>query len=190
MKMCETFEHAASCHGKADGMAAGSVRMRYASLLRKVWRVKNLPINTLYHLRTKGAMGTLKLAVTKMLKAFGIKPKVTPVPVPPDEEVLNLRSGECVEIKSEQEILATLDGNRRYKGLYFMGGMRNFCGQRVRVYKRAERILLESTEELRKMKHTVLLEGVVCDGEDWGGCDRSCFYYWREAWLRRAKQDQ
>jgi hypothetical protein len=170
-------------------MVAGSACMRSGSLLKKVWRVKNLPINTLYHLKTKGAVGTVKLTFTKALKAFGIKRKVTPTPVPPDEEVLNLKPGEWVEIKSEQEILATLDGNRRYKGLYFMGGMRNFCGQRVRVYKRAERILLESTEELRTMKNTVLLEGVMCDGRDWAGCDRSCFYYWREAWLRRVKED-
>jgi len=189
MRTCEMPEHEEPCHGRVDGMVAGSACMRSGSLLKKVWRVKNLPTNTLYHLRTKGAVGTLKLTFTKALSALGIKRKVTPTPVSPDEEVLNLKPGEWVKIKSEQEILATLDGNRRYKGLYFMGGMRNFCGQRVRVYKRAERILLESTEELRKMKNTVLLEGVMCDGQDWAGCDRSCFYYWREAWLRRVKED-
>ncbi len=190
MQTREMSEHEEPCHGHVGGLVAGSASMRSGTLLKKAWRVKNFPINTLYHLRTKGAVGTLKLTFTKMLNVFGIKRKVTPTPVALDEEVLNLRAGELVEIKSEREILAMLDANRRFKGLYFMGGMRKFCGQRVRVYKRAERILLESTEELRTMKNTVLLEGVMCDGEDWAGCDRSCFYYWREAWLRRVKEDQ
>jgi hypothetical protein len=36
------------------------------------------------------------------------------------------------------------------------------------------------------MKNTVLLDGAICDG--WGGkCDRSCFFFWREAWLRRVE---
>ena len=70
-----------------------------------------------------------------------------------------------------------------------MGEMREFCGKRYKVYKRVERILLESNQELRKVKNTVLLEGVMCDGHVWCGCDRSCFFYWREAWLRRVKKE-
>jgi hypothetical protein len=45
--------------------------------------------------------------------------------------------------------------------------------------------VLEHTGEFRRMKNTVLLDGVLCDG--WGGaCDRSCFFFWREAWLKRV----
>jgi hypothetical protein len=103
----------------------------------------------------------------------------------PIQEVLALQPGELVEVKSIDEILATLDRNRRHKGLLWMTGMRKYCGRQYRVYKRVQRITLESNGEQRNMKNTVLLEGVMCDGKEFGGCDRSCFHFWREAWLRR-----
>jgi len=92
-----------------------------------------------------------------------------------------------VEVKSEAQILATLDKNGKYKGLYWMCNMRKFCGKRYRVYKRLERMLLECTGEYRKIKNTVLLEEVFCDGEEWYGCDRTCFHFWREVWLKRVE---
>jgi hypothetical protein len=102
-------------------------------------------------------------------------------------EVLNLQPGELVEVKSEEEILATLDQNGKSEGLYWMPEMQKFCGKRFRVLKRLERILLESTQKYRKVKNMVLLEGVMCDGQAYG-CDRSCFHFWREAWLRRVEE--
>ena len=106
-----------------------------------------------------------------------------------DSEVLGLRPGELVEVKSIEEILATLGPDRKYKGLLWMTGMRKFCGTRHRVFKRIENILLETNGELRKMKNTVILEGVMCDGSEFGDCDRSCFHFWREAWLKRIEED-
>jgi len=102
------------------------------------------------------------------------------------QEVLALQPGELVEVRPIDEILATLDRHRRHKGLRWMTGMRKHCGQRYRVYRRVQRIMLESNGELRNMKNTVLLEHVMCDGREFGGCDRSCFHFWREAWLKRA----
>jgi len=104
----------------------------------------------------------------------------------PPEEVLNLQPGEMVEVKSEEEILATLDPQGRQRGLSWMPTMGKFCGKRFRVFKRLDRILLESTGEFRKIKNTVLLEGVLCDGEGFYGCSRSCFHYRREVWLKRV----
>ena len=100
-------------------------------------------------------------------------------------EVLDLQPGELVEVRSVEEILATLDPHRRHKGLLWMTGMSKYCGQQFRVYRRVQRITLESTGELRNMKNTVLLEGVLCDGREFGGCDRCCFHFWREVWLKR-----
>jgi hypothetical protein len=60
-----------------------------------------------------------------------------------------------------------------------------FCEQRFRVHKRLETLFLEESRQIRKMKNTVLLENVFCDGSSYR-CDRSCFYYWREAWLRKV----
>jgi len=131
--------------------------------------------------------------LAKALKRIGVKKKDSPSRERGEtqssyDEVLNLQLGELVEVKSEEEILATLDENRKNKGLLWMAGMRRFCGKRFRVYKRLERILLESTEEYRELKNTVLLEGVMCDGKEFYGCDRSCFHYWREAWLSRVNE--
>jgi hypothetical protein len=101
------------------------------------------------------------------------------------EEVLNLQPGELVEVKSEQEIAATLDSGGRLHGLVFSPGMRAYCGKRLIVFKRVERVYLEESKQMRRVKNTVLLGGVLCDGLLMG-CDRACFFFWREAWLRRV----
>jgi hypothetical protein len=102
-------------------------------------------------------------------------------------EALDLQPGELVEVRSEEEILATLDDNGKYKGLFFMPDMMKFCGKQYRVYRKVEKIMLETTVELRRLASpTVFLEGVYCDGTAYGGCDRSCFCFWREAWLKRV----
>jgi acetyl-CoA carboxylase carboxyltransferase component len=100
---------------------------------------------------------------------------------------LNLQPGDVVEVRTLEEIFATLDEKNKLRGLGFFREMGKFSGRRFRVYKRLDRIVVETTGELRKMKlPTVLLEGVFCDGRYHGGCDRSCFCYWREAWLKRV----
>jgi hypothetical protein len=101
-------------------------------------------------------------------------------------ENLDLKSGDLVEVKSSREIFATLDVNGKFKGLSFTPEMARFCGKRFKVYEKLDKIIIEATGELRKLKSpTVILEGVFCDGKAHGGCDRSCFCFWREAWLRR-----
>jgi len=107
-----------------------------------------------------------------------------------DSEVLSLRPGELVEVKSIDDILATLGPDRKYKGLLWMTGMRKFCGKRYRVLKRIENILLETNGDSRKMKNTVILEGVMCNGSEFGDCDRSCFHFWREVWLKRVEEEK
>jgi hypothetical protein len=104
-------------------------------------------------------------------------------------EVLGLEPGELVEVRTIGEILATLGPGRKCKGLLWMTGMRKFCGKRYRVFKRVENILLETNGDSRKMTNTVILEGVMCDGAEFGNCDRSCFHFWREAWLKRIEED-
>jgi hypothetical protein len=104
-----------------------------------------------------------------------------------DDEFLDLQPGEMVEVRSKEEILATLNEKMAYKGLLFMGEMWNFCGKRFKVYKKVKKIMLESTGELRELKTpTVFLEGTYCNGECHWGCDRSCYCFWREVWLKRV----
>lgn len=102
---------------------------------------------------------------------------------------LNLQPGEWVETLSIREISGTLDERGRHKGLYFMPEMEKFCGKRYKVFKKVEVIKLESTGELRKLRSpTIFLEGVFCDGENQGGCERCCFHFWREEWLKRVTE--
>ena len=100
-------------------------------------------------------------------------------------EALGLQPGEWVEVKSEAEVLDTLDLDRKHKGLSFLPEMSLCHGRQFKVYKRVNRIFLEESRQIRRMRNTVLLEGVRCEGTGIG-CDRSCYFYWREAWLRRA----
>ena len=98
---------------------------------------------------------------------------------------LNLKAGDLVEVKSLKKIFETLDSKGHHRGLPFTKEMVKYCGKQFRVQKRLQKIVLEATGELRTMKTpTVLLEGVICDGMAHGNCDRSCFCFWREDWLK------
>jgi len=176
------------CHGQYNCMKTGSSRIAWAFILKRLCRVRNIPIHLVRYLKTKGVAGTMKLALFRTLSYVGKKEQVQATSLSQEDEVLNLQPGELVEVKSFREIAKTFDKNQRCKGLYFMGEMRQFCGRQFRVFKRVNRILLESTGEIRKVKNTILLGDVVCDGHVWYDCDRSCFYYWREAWLKRVEE--
>src|SRR5262249_11234353 len=89
-----------------------------------------------------------------------------------------------VEVRSEAEILATLDASGALDGLPFMPEMRAYCGGRFRVSARADRTVVQQLG-VRRMKDTVHLEELRCDGAAHGGCSRGCLIFWKEAWLRR-----
>jgi hypothetical protein len=105
----------------------------------------------------------------------------------PVGQALNLRVGEIVEVRSEAEILATLDASAELESLQFMPEMLQFCGRRFRVDKLAVKLCdtIGSTGMYR-MRNAVHLEGVRCDGQAHGGCQAGCLTYWKEAWLKRV----
>jgi hypothetical protein len=104
-----------------------------------------------------------------------------------EDLVLDLQPGEWVEVRSPEEIFSTLNLKFMHKGMGFMPEMLQSCGKKYRVYKKVEKIVLETTGESRIIKTpTVFLEGNFCDGSFHDGCDRSCFCFWREAWLKRV----
>ena len=103
---------------------------------------------------------------------------------------LDLRAGEIVEVRSADEILATLDANGRLDAMPFMPEMLQYCGKRFRVYKRADKTCDNIKDwNLRRVRNAVHLTGVRCDGSAHGGCDASCLIFWREAWLKRVDSD-
>ena len=98
---------------------------------------------------------------------------------------LYLQKGDIVEVKSKKEILATLDVTGRNKGLEFTPEMLKFCGNRFRVLKRLDKMINEITGEMQHLSNTVILEGTTCDGKAHGGCQRNCYCFWREIWLKK-----
>ena len=137
----------------------------------------------------RGVGGTLRKAAERLGL---LAPVAAPAEADPvrkaarAEEALGLQPGDWVEVKSAEEIRATLDWRGMVRGLYFMDEMWRYCGQRFRVLKRMERLMVERTGEMRKIKNTVLLDGTVCDGASHENCDATCQHLWREVWLRRV----
>jgi len=102
---------------------------------------------------------------------------------------LDLRAGELVEIRSRQEILATLDSRGELDSLPFMPEMESLCGREARVHRRVDKIFDWITMSgLRRMRDTVILEGLRCDGGYHEGCQADCPILWKEAWLRRSSK--
>jgi hypothetical protein len=181
-----------SCHGQFDCLQTGStsrltnrpfkVYQKFRSYI--VWHFENLGV-----WRTFGYILTGRIPSRANGRGYQ-RTLVEKEKLSHASEALGLKPGELVEVKSIDEILATLGPNRKCKGLLWMTGMRMFCGKRYRVFKRIENILLEANGDSRKMTNTVILDGVMCDGAEFGSCDRSCFHFWRETWLKRIEEDQ
>jgi hypothetical protein len=100
-----------------------------------------------------------------------------------------LRPGDVVEVRPPGEILATLDGDSSADAMPFMPEMLRHVGRRFTVSRRVEKICDTVTggpPSSRRMRGTVLLEDLRCDGSAHGGCQAGCRLYWRESWLRRV----
>jgi hypothetical protein len=93
--------------------------------------------------------------------------------------------GQLVEVRSSAEIAATLDANGKLDGVPFMPEMARYCGNRVRVFRRADRTCVAGAG-LRRMRATVFLEELRCDGAFHDDCQRNCLFFWKEAWLKPA----
>ncbi len=98
----------------------------------------------------------------------------------------NLQPGDLVRIRSKEDIRATLDDWNRLKGCGFLEEMWPYCSTEQRVYKRVEQFMDERDYVVKKCRKLVILDGVFCHGTvDFGKCDRTCFFFWREEWLEK-----
>jgi hypothetical protein len=98
---------------------------------------------------------------------------------------MELRAGDWVEVRSKEEILATLDENGRLENLPFMPQMFKYCGQRFQVFKRAHKTcdVMDGRYVARSLSDGVHLS-LRCDGKAYGGCQAGCLIFWKTAWLR------
>jgi hypothetical protein len=99
-----------------------------------------------------------------------------------------LRVADLVEVRSADEIMATLDERGELENLPFMPEMLRFCGRRLTVDKVAHKLCdTISGTGLHKMENAVHLTDARCDGAAHGGCQTACLLYWKEAWLKRVE---
>jgi hypothetical protein len=102
-------------------------------------------------------------------------------------ETLNLQPGELVQVRSKEEIMATLNKQNRNRGLLFDFEMLTYCGGIYRVLRRVRRSIDEKTGKMMDMKYPcIVLDGVACRSDYHRLCPRAIYHYWRENWLVRA----
>jgi hypothetical protein len=111
---------------------------------------------------------------------------------PTPSENLDLQPGEWVEVRPQQEILATITRRSGMnRGMRYDMEMSKYCGERYRVQMRVERLINEVTGRMMVMKNPCIqLENVYCRAECTAkrlGCPRASNTYWREVWLRRVE---
>ena len=115
-------------------------------------------------------------------------PHVQALPAVPASGELNLQPGEFVQVKSRQEIFATLDKKNRNRGLLFDSEMLKYCGGTYRVAKRVNQIVDEKNGKMLRMKSScIILDGSACAADYHKLCPRAIYHYWREGWLRRVQ---
>jgi hypothetical protein len=96
------------------------------------------------------------------------------------------RTGDLVEVRGKEEILATLDEQGRVDGMPFMPEMFRYCGRQFRVSAVAHKTCdtVSRTWQGRRLRATVHLAGVRCDGSAHGGCQAECNLFWKDVWLK------
>ena len=100
-----------------------------------------------------------------------------------------LRAGDWVRVRSLEEIETTFKRGKQVNGCAFMPEMAEYCGTKQMVLKPLKRFLDERDLRVKNASGIILLEGLMCQGAaEFGSCDRSCFYLWREEWLEKVDE--
>jgi len=102
-----------------------------------------------------------------------------------------LQEGDLVQVLPLEEIQKTLDDQGNCERMKFLGGMERFCGKEFRVLREIKFMFDEKSWRIVRLKNAVLLQDHVCDSRgqyDKERCDRSCYYFWKEQWLRKVER--
>jgi hypothetical protein len=102
-----------------------------------------------------------------------------------------LKEGDLVEVLPFEDIRKTLDENMCLGKTLFLEGMKQYCGKRLRVIKKLKTMIDEQSWGIVRLKDSVILENAICDAKGqyaMEGCDRCCFYFWKEQWLRKVDE--
>jgi hypothetical protein len=184
-----------SCQATRVRNAVRLASMRDPRLLVKDVRAGNATVRQALVSYAVPAFNAWQLASRRLPAALRLRRGETyPWPPAPTGErrrpaALSLEPGELVEIRSREEIEATLNENSELRGLSFAVDMVPFCGKRARVLGRVERIVDEETGRMLRLRDCIVLDDVWCHGTFRLLCRRKIYSYWREAWLRRVEED-
>jgi hypothetical protein len=168
--------------------------LEYSVMERTWYRVKEVPI--------VGDLGKVCLEINRAMKRAlsSLIGRMNMKSEQREEEsvrfkhqaIIDLKPGDVVKVRSREEIRQTLDGKSQFEGVEFMQTMWEYCGQTHKVLKRVEKILDPYANRLRKCRDMVILEGLFCHGDPLHAleCDRTCLYYWKEAWLEKVPEGE
>lgn len=102
----------------------------------------------------------------------------------------DLQPGEWVEVKSRDEIAATITRSGFNRGMRYDLEMLKYSGKRYRVQMRVHKLINEKNGKMSFAKTPLIqLEDVYCRAECTParlGCPRASNTYWREIWLKRC----
>lgn len=110
----------------------------------------------------------------------------------PKGEPLGLKAGDWVSVKTKEEIEQTIDDKKLNRGLSFDVEMLPYCGKRIRLLKKVDKIIDEESGKMQQLPNDCwILDGAVCGGKYSAGrllCTRAIYSYWREIWLRKVSE--
>ena len=133
----------------------------------------------------------------KLLRFSGCDDRLRGNQKPTPKQSLNLQPGEIVRVKSQAEIVGTLDYKMSNRGLSLCHEMMRCCGREAGVRARVDRMINEQTGVMREISDTVTLSSMIgCGGlgeeclcyDEPGDCPRGELMYWREIWLERVNK--
>ena len=136
--------------------------------------------------QTRGLNFLKKLGKLLMLRKVSASSNMD---VSTDGSAKTIKPWDVVRVRSLEEIKRTLDEDGRYKGgMLFIDEMAQYCDRRYRVLKRVNKIFDSKAWNMKKSHDIVILDGVFCHGYgQYVECDRSCPFFWKEAWLEKIK---
>lgn len=140
----------------------------------------------------KGLAVILRAAMNVVRRRIGLLPRPsirgycegqTPAGTP-----LGLKHGDWVVVRSKEEIEATLNLKKFNRGLSFDVEMLPYCGKRMQLLQKVERIIDETNGKMRVLSNDCwILEGSICSGHLSRNrlfCTRALYPFWRGIWLR------
>ena len=78
----------------------------------------------------------------------------------------HLKAGDMVQVLPVDEIRKSLDENNQTDGLSFMPEMGKYCNTKRKILRRVKFLFDEHAWKMKKIKNIVILERVICNGED------------------------